>query len=190
MAGEKNKKLSVYLSMLLRHAPEEAGLSMDIHGWVSVEELIQGINQKGKYLIDLEKLERIVESDSKSRYRFSEDKLKIKACQGHSIPWVIPQIEYGEPPEFLYHGTTVEALEKIKDSGAISKMSRHAVHMQADISKAWESALRWRKKPVVLKIASGQYAQDGGVFGKTENEVWCTEQVPVKYLAEEIYVRE
>ena len=102
MAGEKNKKLSVYLSMLLRHAPEEAGLSMDIHGWVSVEELIQGINQKGKYSIDLERLERIVKSDSKSRYRFSEDKLKIKACQGHSIPWVIPQIEYGQPPEFLY----------------------------------------------------------------------------------------
>ena len=62
--------------------------------------------------------------------------------------------------------------------------------MQADIAKAWESALRWRKKPVVLKIASGRYAQDGGIFGKTENEVWCTEQVPVKYLAEEIYARE
>ena len=31
----------------------------------------------------------------------------------------------------------------MKDSGYISKMKRHAVHMQALEEKAWQSAKRW-----------------------------------------------
>ena len=42
------KGVSIYLSYLLRHKPEDIGLNMDIHGWVNVEELINGINGKGK----------------------------------------------------------------------------------------------------------------------------------------------
>lgn len=93
-----------------------------------------------------------IAEDNKGRYRFDEKHEKIKCCQGHSVPWVEPELEYCEPPEFLYHGTTTKALEAIEESGAIKKMKRHAVHMQADISKAWQSAERWHKTPVVLKI--------------------------------------
>lgn len=32
----------------------------------------------------------------------------------------------------IYHGTTAEAWEKIQACGYISKMERHAVHMQAE----------------------------------------------------------
>nr|DAR37192.1 MAG TPA: RNA 2'-phosphotransferase [Bacteriophage sp.] len=28
---------------------------------------------------------------------------------------------------------------------------------------------------------------DGFRFGVTENEVWCTEEVPVKYISDRIY---
>ena len=80
------KNISVYLSFLLRHRPETIHLAMDKHGWVSVEDLIQGVNEAGKYQLDVEKLEDIVAQDSKGRYRFNGDHSKIKACQGHSIP--------------------------------------------------------------------------------------------------------
>ena len=134
----------------------------------------------------VEKLEDIVAQDSKGRYRFNGDHSKIKACQGHSIPWVEPELEYLTPPEFLYHGTTTAAVEKIRKSGAISKMSRHAVHLQADPEKAWQSAVRWHQTPVVLKIDAKKMSDAGFVFGKTENDVWCTESVPVEYIAEYI----
>lgn len=183
----KTEKLSMYLSYLLRHHPEDIGLEMNPQGWVSVEQLIAGINDSGKYRIDFDTLKEIVASDKKGRYRFNDDMTKIKACQGHSITWVTPELEYMNPPEFLYHGTTTEALKKINASGGISKMERHAVHMQADMKKAWKSALRWKKNPVILKIAAAEYAKDGAVFGKTENDVWCTERVPVKYIVERIY---
>lgn len=179
--------LSIYLSYVLRHHPEDIQLEMDVHGWAIVEQLIEGINKKGKYKIDFAILKEIVDSDKKGRYRFDERMEKIKACQGHSISWVTPEMEYMDPPQYLYHGTTTEALQKIRLSGEISKMSRHAVHMQAEVEKAWKSAVRWKKQPVILKIAAEDYYKKGAVFGKTENDVWCTEQVPVEYIVEEIY---
>ena len=161
-------ELSKYLCLLLRHQPEKAELDMDSHGWVSVEQLIDGVNRHSSYKLDSELLEQIVAEDNKGRYRYDEKHEKIKCCQGHSVPWVEPELEYCEPPEFLYHGTTTKALEAIEDSGAIKKMARHAVHMQADISKAWQSAERWRKPPVVLKIAAVEMNKDGYRFGTVD----------------------
>lgn len=182
----KKQGVSIYISYVLRHHPEDIGLEMDQHGWVSVKQLIDGINSKGKYLIDLEALENIVNTDNKGRYRLNKEHTKIKACQGHSIPWVEPEVEYLIPPQFLYHGTTTSALDKIMDSGEIKRMSRHAVHMQAEKMKAWQSAKRWHLVPVVLQIAAKEMHSDGFVFGKTENDVWCTECVPKKYIADVI----
>ena len=145
------EKTSIHLSYLLRHAPEAAELDMDRHGWVSVSQLISNVNASGKAKLTTEMLQEIVATDNKGRYRFSADGKRIKACQGHSIPWVEPELEARTPREYLYHGTTTEALQDIMKSGAILKMSRHAVHMQADINKAWQSAERRKNKtPVVL----------------------------------------
>lgn len=184
---DKQRNISIYLSFLLRHKPESLGLEMDKHGWVCVKELINKMNQSGKYHIDMEKLEEIVKNDEKGRYRFNQEHSQIKACQGHSIPWVEPELEYLEPPVYLYHGTTTTALEKIMKSGAVCKMSRHAVHLQVDEKKALQSAKRWHLKPVVLKIAARKMYKDGMIFGKTENNVWCTESVPIQYIVEELY---
>lgn len=180
------KNISVYISYLLRHKPDDIGLHMDSHGWVSVEELINGINASGKFTLGMADLEEIVRLDSKGRYRFSDDRSRIKACQGHSLAWVQPEMEHLAPPCFLYHGTTAAAAEEIMKSGAIRKMGRHAVHMQADPAKAWQSALRWKKVPVVLKIDAASMHRDGYVFGRTENQVWCTETVPIGYIAEQL----
>lgn len=176
--------LSIYISYLLRHHPEDAGLEMDRHGWVDTNSLIDGINGSGKYTIDLKQLQQIVSEDNKGRYRFNADGSRIKACQGHSIPWVEPELTEKEPPIYLYHGTTAEAYEKICNSGAIRKMSRHAVHMQADIDKAWQSADRWHKVPVILRIDAKKMSEDGIKFGVSDNGVWCTEEVPVRYVCE------
>ena len=182
-------ELSKYLCLLLRHQPEKAELDMDDHGWVSVVQLIDGVNRHSSYKLDRELLELIVVEDNKGRYRFDENHEKIKCCQGHSVPLVEPELKRCEPPEFLYHGTTTKALEAIEESGAIKKMARHAVHMQAALSKACQSAGRWHKTPVVLKIAASKMNRVGYRFGVTENEVWCTEEVPVKYICDRVYIK-
>ena len=102
---EKYKTLSVFISLVLRHKPEEAGIQLDEHGWASTKELLAGINNTGRK-IDMSILEEIVATDSKQRYSFNEDKTFIRANQGHSIP-VDVELEEKQPPEYLYHGTAI-----------------------------------------------------------------------------------
>ena len=45
---EKLDKLSVFISLVLRHKPEAAHISLDEHGWANVEELLNGINDTGR----------------------------------------------------------------------------------------------------------------------------------------------
>jgi putative RNA 2'-phosphotransferase len=157
---------------------------MDEHGYVLVKQLINGVRNHSSYEIDENILEKIVAEDNKGRYRFDDTHEKIKCCQGHTVSYVIPEMTYCEPPCCLYHGTTESALRKIEKSGAILKMRRHDVHMQAEESKAWQSAERWNLVPVVLKIDAESMSKDGYRFGVTENHVWCTERVPFRYIVE------
>ena len=81
----KYDKLSVFISLVLRHKPEAAYITLDEHGWAGTEELLAGINRTGRY-INWDMLEEIVAADRKQRYRFNQDKSRIRASQGHSIP--------------------------------------------------------------------------------------------------------
>ena len=49
-AGSSEERLSVFLSLVLRHQPEAAGITLDEHGWADVEALIQGISGTGRPL--------------------------------------------------------------------------------------------------------------------------------------------
>lgn len=177
--------ISVYFCYLLRHHPEAAKLDLDEHGWVDFDQFIQNVNKYSDYKINEDVVVKIVNSDKKSRYRLEKtgDKYtRIKCCQGHSIPWVKPELKFIDPPKTLYHGTTEKAYKKILESGKIDKMSRHAVHTHADLSIAWQSARRWRIPAVVLEIDAEQMTKDGYVFGVSENGVWCVDEVPTKYI--------
>ena len=77
-------RISRYISLILRHKPWVAGITLDHHGWADVEELLAGVSKK--YPIDKGILEEIVRTDNKRRYSFNENKTKIRANQGHSIP--------------------------------------------------------------------------------------------------------
>lgn len=43
----KKDKLSVFISLVLRHKPDAASIQLDEHGWANVDELINGINSTG-----------------------------------------------------------------------------------------------------------------------------------------------
>lgn len=129
----KSDKLSIFISLVLRHNPDAAGITLDEHGWANVEELINGINSTGRK-IDMTILEEIVRTDNKQRYSFNADKSLIRANQGHSIP-VDVELTEQEPPEFLYHGTADRFLESIMVEG-LKPMSRIYVHLSKDIKTA------------------------------------------------------
>lgn len=174
----KKDKLSVFISLVLRHKPDAAGIQFDGHGWANVEELISGINSTGRK-IDMKILEEIVASDEKGRYSFNEDKSLIRANQGHSIP-VDVELREQEPPEFLYHGTAERFLENIQAEG-LKPMSRLYVHLSRDKETALKVGKR-HGKLIVLKVHSGELFRNGIRFYLSENGVWLTKFVPARYL--------
>ena len=170
-------KVSKYLALILRHKPEEAGISLDAHGWANVQELIEGVNKT--YKLSMEMLEEIVEADNKQRYSFNEDKTKIRANQGHSVN-VDVELEEAAPPEYLWHGTAEKYVDSIKEAGLVKK-SRLYVHLSSDYETAVLVGKR-HGKPVVFCVKSGQMYTDGYKFFKSKNGVYLTDFVPVEYL--------
>lgn len=174
MAGNETSK---FIALILRHKPEEIGISLDEHGWANVDELIAGIAKTQPFTMEM--LEEIVASDEKQRYSFNEDKTLIRANQGHSIP-VDVELEEKAPPTILYHGTGKKYVASINAQGLIPK-SRLYVHLSSDYETAAKAGRR-HGKPFVFQVAAEDMRKDGYKFYQSVNGVWLTKTVPVEYL--------
>ena len=170
-------RTSKYLSLILRHKPEAAGITLDEHGWADVEELIESIRKSRPF--DREMLEEIVRTDEKRRYSFNEDGTLIRANQGHSIP-VDVELPVVEPPEYLYHGTGEKSVTSIDAQGLLPR-TRLYVHLSGDAETARKVGSR-HGKPVVYKVLSGEMARAGVTFYRSVNGVWLVKAVPPQYL--------
>ena len=105
-------RTSKFLSLILRHKPEEAGLTLDDSGWCSVDELLRGC-AAGGYKVSREELNTFVAENDKKRFEFSDDGTRVRASQGHSIE-VNLQYMPKQPPADLYHGTAIRFLDSKK----------------------------------------------------------------------------
>ncbi|WP_075342720.1 RNA 2'-phosphotransferase [Tenacibaculum agarivorans] len=178
--NEKDKrKLSKFLSLLLRHQPETISLTLDEKGWADVDELIEKSKRKRKHF-SIQELEEVVVTNDKQRFSFNEDKTKIRANQGHSLKTIDLELEAVQPPEVLYHGTVDKFLGAIQEKG-LQKMNRQHVHLSQDIETATKVGSR-RGKPIILTINSGEMFRKGYEFYKSKNGVWLTERVPVTFI--------
>lgn len=173
------KKTGVFISLILRHKPEVIGITLDEHGWAKVDELIKGINASGKYSIDIPMLEEIVRTDNKQRYSFNEDMTKIRANQGHSIN-VDVELKETVPPKILYHGTGEKYVDLINAEGLKPK-SRLYVHLSKDTDTAVKVGSR-HGKPVVYKVYAAEMNRQGYKFYLSENGIWLTKIVPLKFV--------
>ena len=176
----KLTRISKYMSMLLRHHPEAIGLDMDEHGWVKVNDLIEGIQENKSKTFGMNELEEIVRTDEKQRYSFNADKTLIRANQGHSIQ-VDVELNKRTPPEILYHGTGEKYVASIDQQGLLSK-ARLYVHLSWDIETAIKVGKR-HGKVVIYKVDAKKMAEDGYDFYLSVNNVWLTYDVPVLYLS-------
>jgi len=176
MDERRTVKVSKYLSKHLRHQPERIGLTLDEAGWVEIDTLIAACAAHG-FRFDREELDHVVATNDKRR--FAIEGTRIRASQGHSIE-VDLGLPAATPPPYLFHGTVARNLDAIRAEG-LRPMNRHAVHLSADRETATRVGAR-RGRPVVLSVDAGAMHKDGQVFRVSENEVWLTEAVPVRYL--------
>lgn len=171
-------KISKFISLVLRHKPEEAHITLDKHGWANAEQLVAGVEARypGFTFADLEE---IVRTDEKGRYSFSEDRIDIRANQGHSIP-VDLGLKPVRPPKTLYHGSGMKYRDGIMRDGILPK-SRQYVHLSEDIPTAVNVGKR-HGDPVVFHIRSREMYKDGYKFYKSANGVWLVDRVAREYI--------
>lgn len=176
--ARRDVQISKFLSLVLRHEPGKVGITLDEAGWIGVENLLAACGAHG-FPISREELDAVVASSDKQRFAFSEDRSRIRANQGHSVP-----VELGyapaEPPEVLYHGTAEKYVESIRREG-LSKRGRHDVHLSPTPKIAAAVGTR-HGKLVMLEVRARQMHRDGHQFVRTPNNVWLTDRVPPEYL--------
>jgi putative RNA 2'-phosphotransferase len=175
---------SKFLAFLLRHKPQEANLILDKQGWCPIADITANTE------ITFEDLISIVDTDKKGRYSFDQPKqssqapTKIRANQGHSTDKVKLSFKTAVPPVVLYHGTSAEAAVQICRIGLLA-MSRHHVHLSADIETARTVASRRKGKTAMFLVDAKRMLADGLKFQLSENGVWLVDAVPAKYLTQE-----
>ena len=162
------------LSYILRHHPEEYGLTPDEFGYVKVNELLKNCK------ISFEDLCDIVYNNT--RFYFNDDCTLIRAAHGHSYP-VLPIEQQATPPSILYHGTAKNTYESFIKSQGIKKMNRSYVHLSDNYDKAKVVGAR-HGKPVVLSIDAQAMCKEGYKFYKSEDGVWLTTDINPKFILE------
>jgi putative RNA 2'-phosphotransferase len=168
-----SKKVTYYL----RHKDDY----IDEHGWAYCAALCEVVGITEQELEDIVNEVDVPEKKKKRRLEFNEDKSKVRAVQGHSVPIDI-QLTPQNPPFTLYHGTVDTFMKSITKEG-LKKMNRNHVHLSPDLDHAINIASRRKSgKRVILVVAAKAMYADGFKFYKAKNGVWLTESVPAKYL--------
>lgn len=178
MDDKRRTRISKFISLVLRHQPETARLTLEPGGWVPIDDLLSGAAAAGMRFTR-DELEEVVVACDKQRFAIDPTDTKIRANQGHSTE-VDLQLEPAEPPAELYHGTPERNLEAVLRDG-LFKMARHHVHLSPDTPTATKVGAR-RGKPVILVVDAAAMRADGHMFYRSANGVWLVEHVPARYL--------
>ena len=174
---DTNKRIGKYVSMLLRHHPEEAGVVLDEHGWTDVEDLIEKVQPR--YPLTVELLQELAYGKDKQRYEFSDDGKKVRAVHGHSVD-VDLGYEEKQPPSVLYHGSATKFSDSIGEKGLL-KQNRQFVHLSENVEQA-KSVGRRHGKLILYGVKAEEMYRDGHKFYRSTSGVWLTDHVPVQYL--------
>ena len=178
MDDKRRIRISKFMSLVLRHQPEKANLTLEPGGWVLIDDLLAGAANTG-FRFTREELEPVVRACDKQRFALDETGTKIRASQGHSTE-VDLQLEQAEPPAELYHGTAERNLAGVMRDGLL-KMARHHVHLSPDTATATKVGSR-HGKPVILVVDAAKMRAEGHIFYRSVNGAWLVEHVPPQYL--------
>lgn len=177
---QKLVQLSRTISYVLRHNPAEFGLTLDVEGWVSIEDLLGALRRRSSRWDSLrvDDLGRMMAQSEKQRFEMRDG--KMRAFYGHSVELKM-QHEPAMPPALLYHGTTPQAAKIIRGEG-LKPMERQYVHLSADEETARQVALRRTQRPVILRVDALTAALQGIEFYLGNDKVWLAEHIPPTFI--------
>jgi len=174
-------KLSKTVSYILRHHPEDFDLKLAADASVKTDKLLAALQNRFQDITKAD-LIQLVKNDPKGRFRFLDNKERIRANYGHSIEGVSPDYQPVKPPKILYHGTRPEVKAKIMAAG-LKPMGRNYVHLSLGVKEAKKVARRRTSQPVVLKVKALKAHHEGQNFYKTAEDIYLTDEISTEYLS-------
>lgn len=168
----------IQLSWLLRHDSQSFNKGLiDENGWRRVDELVRCHGFTPELLQD------IVAQNNKQRFEYNDDRTKLRARQGHSIPVDVElqlATDITEDKPYLWHGTSDRFIENIKAQGLIP--TRLFVHMSGDKETAIKVGRRHGGMTYIICIDALQMVLDGKKIYISNNGVYNVDKVETKYL--------
>jgi putative RNA 2'-phosphotransferase len=166
------------MALLLRHAPDRAGLILDPEGFVRIEDLV-GALQSSICEVDEALVRAVVDlvEPHKQRYSIVDD--CVRANYGHSTAERIQHVP-AMPPDVLFHGTGIGAVPMILENG-LRPMGRQYVHLTPDRKLAVSVGAR-HGRPCLIRVDSRSAHAAGVVFFKANFTFWLALTVPPAHL--------
>jgi putative RNA 2'-phosphotransferase len=178
MENKLLKRVSKQMALLLRHAPERAGLMLDPEGFVPIEDLVRALKDSNPGVDEaiVRAVVAVVEPD-KQRYLIVDD--CVRANYGHSTTERIQQAA-AMPPDVLFHGTSAVAAPKILADG-LRPMGRQYVHLTPERKLAATVGSR-HGRPCMIRVDARSANAAGVAFFKANFTFWLALGVPPKHL--------
>lgn len=173
MNKKKRDKCSKFMSLILRHKPQEFGVVLDEEGYCPIDDLLM-VFQSDDYWKEATKEDvlQIIGECPKQRYEMKGK--MVRARYGHSAQKI--DYEMSKPPAFLFHGTYEGAVDSIFREG-LKKMNRKYVHLSETTHFASLAGKR-RGSFVLLKVDCSMAYLLGVNFYYAGNEVWLSDDIP------------
>ena len=170
-------RISKFLAKTLRHANDRSILWED--GYASVDQLL-GMREPRRLRATLSDVEKIAKLDEKNRFEKSYEQSRghiIRCRQGHTVrfvepKWLLNDVESVSDLTSCFHGTTVDCVPNILDSG-LKAGSRAMVHFALPN----EASGPRPEATVFFKLEASICADFGIKFFKSSNNVILSEGI-------------
>jgi putative RNA 2'-phosphotransferase len=172
-------RLSKFLSLVLRHRPDDYGLEMDDRGSVDLSDLIDVLVAEDILAEDAEDaIQDLVEGSE--RRRFAIENGRVRALYGHSARVRLSLPEH-DPPPVLFHGTTAQDARQIQGEGLIPAERAH-VHLSGTREEALSVGRRHTDSPVLLEIDTALAREAGVKFTQASDVIWLSGAIPLEAI--------
>jgi putative RNA 2'-phosphotransferase len=174
------KRLSKTISVALRHAPEDFGLTLDAEGWTPVDDLLAALRPRRREWRNLAEADLVAMIDQSTKRRYEISDGRIRAFYGHTVSVKIEKTP-AVPPQVLYHGTSPRAAALILAEG-LKPMNRQYVHFSTDPQTARLVGSRHAAEPVILEVQALAAHHAGVVFFLGNEDIWLAENIPPQFI--------
>lgn len=169
----QSDRLSRFVALILRHRPETVGGNLDAAGFIEVTILAQAMSARpGWAWVDEARIRSLAARDPR---RYELDGSRIRARYGHTVTIEAPGKQVA-PPEWLYYGTTADALELIRSDG-LRPHERQFVHLSTTREDALAIGSRRATEAVVVTVLARRAHEAGSAFYLAAPSIYLVREI-------------